>query len=55
MATMTEDATATAPAATEEPKPMEHISIICSKGTLDMAYPGLILANAARMSGIASS
>ena len=35
-----------------ERKPLEHISIICSKGTLDMAYPGLILANAARMSGI---
>jgi len=32
--------------------PIEHLSIICSKGTLDMAYPGLILANAARMSGI---
>lgn len=28
------------------------VSIICSKGSLDMAYPGLILANAARMSGI---
>jgi peroxiredoxin family protein len=26
--------------------------VIVSKGTLDMAYPGLILANAARMSGI---
>ncbi len=36
----------------KQPKPIEHISIICSKGTLDMAYPGLILANAARMSGI---
>lgn len=33
-------------------QPIEHIAIICSKGTLDMAYPGLILANAARMSGI---
>jgi len=32
--------------------PIEHLAIICSKGTLDMAYPGLILANAARMSGI---
>jgi peroxiredoxin family protein len=32
--------------------PIEHIAIICSKSTLDMAYPGLILANAARMSGI---
>ena len=28
------------------------LSIICSKGSLDMAYPGLILANAARMMGI---
>ncbi len=26
--------------------------IICSKGTMDMAYPGLILANAALMEGI---
>jgi peroxiredoxin family protein len=32
--------------------PIHHLAIICSKGTLDMAYPGLILANAARMSGI---
>lgn len=32
--------------------PIERIAIIVSKGTLDMAYPGLILANAARMSGI---
>jgi peroxiredoxin family protein len=36
----------------EKPAPIERISIICSKGSLDMAYPGLILANAARMSGI---
>ena len=35
-----------------ERKQIEAVSIICSKGTLDMAYPGLILANAARMSGI---
>jgi peroxiredoxin family protein len=34
------------------PAPLQKVSIICSKGTLDMAYPGLILANAARMSGI---
>src|SRR6266540_6206147 len=42
------------PPLVEEPKPdpIKHISIICSKGSLDMAYPGLILANAARMSGI---
>ena len=32
--------------------PIQAVSIICSKGTLDMAYPGLILANGARMSGI---
>jgi peroxiredoxin family protein len=32
--------------------PFEKINIICSKGSLDMAYPGLILANAARMTGI---
>ena len=29
-----------------------HLCIICSKGTLDMAYPGLVLANAALMEGI---
>ena len=29
-----------------------HLCIICSKGTLDMAYPGLVLANAAVMEGI---
>lgn len=28
------------------------VAIICSKGSLDMAYPGLILANAARMMGL---
>jgi len=28
------------------------LSIIASKGSLDMAYPPLILANAARMSGV---
>jgi peroxiredoxin family protein len=28
------------------------LAIICSKGTLDMAYPGLVLANAARSMGI---
>lgn len=43
-------------AAVPEPKaalePIQKVSIICSKGSLDMAYPALILANAARMSGI---
>ncbi len=28
------------------------LAIICSKGSLDMAYPGLVLANAARMLGL---
>lgn len=28
------------------------LAIICSKGSLDMAYPGLVLANAGRMMGI---
>jgi peroxiredoxin family protein len=37
-----------------EPKraPIEAVSIILSKGSLDMVYPALILANGARMSGI---
>lgn len=34
------------------PAPERRVAIICSKGSLDMAYPGLVLANAARMSGI---
>jgi peroxiredoxin family protein len=42
----------TRPAGAAERTPIDHLAIICSKGTLDMAYPGLILANAARMSGI---
>ena len=44
----------TAPPVAEAPRrePIQAVSIICSKGALDMAYPGLILANAARMSGI---
>ena len=36
----------------EQPEPIQRVSIICSKGTLDMAYPGLIMANGARMNGI---
>ena len=34
------------------PEVTRKVAIICSKGSLDMAYPGLILANAARMMGI---
>lgn len=33
-------------------KTVRKLSIIASKGSLDMAYPPLILANAARMSGV---
>ena len=33
-------------------KKTRKLCLICSKGSLDMAYPPLILANAARMSGI---
>ena len=33
-------------------KPIEAVSIILSKGSLDMVYPALILANGARLSGI---
>jgi peroxiredoxin family protein len=38
------------PLPTEEPT--RKLALICSKGSLDMAYPGLILANAARMAGV---
>lgn len=58
MTTATVDAPRTAPAtplatdAPETPEPIRKMSIILSKGSLDMVYPALILANAARMSGI---
>jgi len=50
----------TAPATSERPKPKfddeaatgRKLCLICSKGSLDMAYPGLILANAALGEGI---
>jgi peroxiredoxin family protein len=34
------------------PEAARKVAIIVSKGSVDMVYPGLILANAARMSGI---
>ncbi|WP_309025909.1 DsrE/DsrF/DrsH-like family protein [Pelagicoccus enzymogenes] len=34
------------------PEPIKRVSIIVSKGTLDGVYPGLIMANGARMEGI---
>ncbi len=42
-------------ATTDVPEAVEttrKVAIICSKGSLDMAYPGLIMANAARMMGM---
>ena len=39
-------------AAAGQPATRRKVAIICSKGSLDMAYPGLILANAARMMDI---
>jgi peroxiredoxin family protein len=52
--TLTIDTAAPQESAAPQPirQPIRKIAIICSKGSLDMAYPGLILANAARMSGI---
>jgi peroxiredoxin family protein len=46
--------TTTAPPQPETPErePIQAVSLILSKGTLDMAYPGLIMANGARMTGI---
>lgn len=36
----------------EEPEPIERVSIIISRGSLEGVYPGLIMANGARMEGI---
>jgi len=38
--------------ATHEPKTIEKVSIVISKGSLEGIYPGLIMANGARMEGI---
>ena len=40
------------PDAAEQPKPIEKVSIVISKGSLEGVYPGLIMANGARMEGI---
>lgn len=40
------------PEADERQEVARKVAIICSKGSLDMAYPGLIMANAARMMGM---
>lgn len=44
--------TAGQPHSEAEPEVTRRVAIICSKGSLDMAYPGLIMANAARMMGM---
>lgn len=49
---MTETETAFVPAFDEPSSAGRKLAIICSKGNLDMAYPGLILANAALGEGV---
>lgn len=48
------ETTTTTPPQPETParEPIQAVSLILSKGSLDMAYPGLIMANGARMTGI---
>ncbi|MGA9115585.1 MAG: DsrE/DsrF/DrsH-like family protein [Bacteroidota bacterium] len=41
--------------ATPPPDPIRKVSIIVSRGSLDGVYPGLIMANGARMEGIEAS
>jgi len=50
--TITEPRTAIVPSFDDETTTDRKLAIICSKGNLDMAYPGLILANAALGEGI---
>ncbi|MEQ8330078.1 MAG: DsrE/DsrF/DrsH-like family protein [Longimicrobiales bacterium] len=52
MSTLLDTAPTGAPSSTEEKDTTRKVAIICSKGSLDMAYPGLIMANAARMMGM---
>ncbi len=46
------EANAQAEPAAAEPAAIEKVSIIISKGSLEGVYPGLIMANGARMEGI---
>ena len=50
--TLTETTPALVPRFDDETTTDRKLAIICSKGNLDMAYPGLILANAALSEGI---
>ena len=38
-----------------EPEPIQRVSIVVSHGSLESVYPGLIMANGARMEGIEAS
>ena len=49
---MTETIEHPIPTTTDEPRTIEKVSIVISKGSLDGIYPGLIMANGARMEGI---
>jgi peroxiredoxin family protein len=44
--------TASGPALVAVPRPIEKVSIVISKGSLDGVYPGLIMGNGALMDGI---
>jgi peroxiredoxin family protein len=50
--TVTETAPAIVPKFDDEEQAGRKLAIICSKGNLDMAYPGLVLANAALGEGV---
>jgi peroxiredoxin family protein len=50
--TITETTPALVPRFDDETTTGRKLAIICSKGNLDMAYPGLILANAALSEGV---
>lgn len=52
MTTDTQTQTAIVPSFDDEASAGRKLAIICSKGSLDMAYPGLILANAALGEGV---
>ncbi len=40
---------------TNAPEPIQKVSIVVSRGSLEGVYPGLIMANGARMEGIEAS
>ena len=50
--TVTEERTAIIPNFEDESSAGRKLAIICSKGNLDMAYPGLIIANSALGEGV---